>query len=209
MDSLGNAGGLSLICWAPLEELRGTVHTFRRGATRSALLLLLVTVVACGGSDSSRANAPVNRDQAVSFQTDTTRYVLDRDATGWGTQISWSFQNISPDTVYAVNCNGATTIAVERREAGGWEVHWAPLTNACLSPPVAIPPGETLSGRLDLWGAPPGGNVGPEFRDTTFSGVYRLAWWNLVHHYDPAKPGFGDTVAVRHRVSNEFALRRR
>jgi hypothetical protein len=113
---------------------------------------------------------------------------------------------MTPDTLYAVNCNGATSMALEKKEPDGWRVVWAPLINGCLSPPIIIAPGALLEDTLALWGAQPGRNIGPEFTDTAFGGSYRLIWWNLVFHYDPDRSGFGDTVPTKHRTSNELEL---
>jgi hypothetical protein len=172
---------------------------------------LLLSAFAC-----TAENAPATNDGAstpdgltAAIQTDTTFYVLERDEHGWGTQIAYRFRNATADTIYAINCNGAISMAVEKKEPTGWRTFWAPVTNACLSPPITVPPGETFSAPLSLWGAPPGGNVGPAFSDTTIEGTYRLVWWNLVSHYAEDRQGFGDTLPLDLRVSNEFTLRGR
>jgi hypothetical protein len=169
-----------------------------------------VFVLACGREPPpARSDDSPVRTDSTAFWTDSVVYHLVRDERGWGARIGYRFRNLAADTVYAVNCNGATSVAVERRVGDGWVTFWAPMLNMCLSPPIAIPPGEVLDASLSLWGAPPGGNVGPEYSDTTFTGRYRLNWWNLVFHYDPDSPGFGDTVPLKYRVSNEFELRLR
>lgn len=181
------------------------------------MLLGLSLLAGCGGSDEaggrvagdsvgSPAGGGADTAVAVAITTDSAVYHLERDERGWGARIGYRFRNLAEDTVFAVNCNGATSVAVERREPGGWATFWAPLVNGCLSPPIVVPPGGTLDSVLSLWGAPPGGNVGPEFNDTIFAGRYRLVWWNLVSHYDARSPGFGDSIPLQYRVSNEFGL---
>lgn len=98
---------------------------------------------------------------------------------------------------------------MEKKDSVGWHTVWAPLINGCLSPPITLAPGNSVSDTLSLWGAPPRGNVDPEFIDTVFDGTCRLVWWNLVHHYNTDQSGFGDTVPLLHKISNEFTLRPR
>ena len=86
---------------------------------------------------------------------------------------------------------------------------WSPILNQCLSPAITIAPGAAHTDSLVLWGAPPGGNIGPEFTDTSFDGSYRLVWVNIVTHYNTSTPGFGDSIPAVHRTSNEFTLRAR
>jgi hypothetical protein len=140
------------------------------------------------------------------LRTDAPSYQLVRDGVGWRTEITAEFLNTYPDTLHAINCNGALTVAVEKREEAGWTTFWAPMTNACLSPPVTVPPGEAITLPLTIWGAPPGSDAGPQFADTTFAGSYRLLWWNLVSGYDATRGDMGDTIPLRYRVSNEFSL---
>jgi hypothetical protein len=163
--------------------------------------MALLGAIACAPPDTARK-------QTTAIETDTSVYTLTRDSLGWGTSIRYSFTNSSADTMYAVNCNGSITVALERKEGTEWQTFWAPLINGCLTPPIVTPPGTGVEARLELWGAPPGGNVGPEFRDTIFDGTYRLVWWNLVTHYNTDSPGFGDTIPLVHRVSNEFTLKK-
>ena len=151
--------------------------------------------------------APPRNDPGAPIQTDRPAYLLVRDDQGWGARIPFEFTNPAPDTLYAINCNGAITLALEKKAASEWEMFWMPMTNACLSPPVVIPPGGAFRDTVDLWGAPPGGNVGPEFRTTDLTGTYRLIWANLVSHYSDGIPQLGDTVPTAYRVSNEFELR--
>ena len=167
---------------------------------------LLLVATACSRPDAPPADAPAAADEGPTppIRTDTTVFALTRDSLGWSAELPLAFLNVTADTLYAINCNGALTLAVERREGAAWTTFWAPMTNACLSPPVTIAPGAVLALDYAVWGAPPNTNVGPAFADTTFAGTYRLVWWNLVSRYDTDRPQFGDTVAVADRVSNEF-----
>jgi hypothetical protein len=178
--------------------------------TRTASALLAAAVVlacsACGGSE--RTDDAPEAAEAAPLRTNATSYVLIADSIGWGAQVMLNFRNTAEDTLYAVNCNGALTFALERDGPSGWAVVLAPATNGCLSPPITIAPGETFITPWGIYGARPGGNAGPQFADSTFGGGYRLVWWNLRFHYDPEREQMGDTVPLRYRVSNVFGLTR-
>lgn len=76
---------------------------------------------------------------------------------------------------------------------------------ACLSPPVIIPSGASSLETFELFGAPAGGNLFPQFTTPDPSGIYRLVWYNLVWHNEGAG---GVPVPEQHRYSNSFVLRR-
>ena len=176
------------------------------------LLALLASLPSCGragdtdldpASDEARV---VARDSSAPIRTDAASYRLVWDDRGWSATIPFEFTNPAADTLYAVNCNGAIAVALERKEGTAWSTFWVPMMNACLSPPVVIPPGQLHRDTVELWGAPPGGNMGPEFRSADVEGTYRLIWTNLVSHYDDRAAGFGDTVPAAYRHSNDFQL---
>src|SRR5688500_13577977 len=101
-------------------------------------ILAALTVPSCSppAQEPAEAESGAARDSTAPIQTDKTSYVLVRDSLGWGTQMNFRFTNVTTDTLYAVNCNGATSVAVEREDSTGWTTFWAPITNACLSPPI-------------------------------------------------------------------------
>jgi hypothetical protein len=174
---------------------------------RRWLWCLLVAFGCSSDQPPPPGQALPTRDPSAPIQTDTTTYALVRDSLGWEARMALRFTNTSPDTLYAVNCNGALTLAVERQSGAGWDLFWAPLTNACLSPPLVIPPGGSYQTPWSIWGAPPGTNVGPQFADMIFDDTYRLVWWNLLAHYDTGRRELGDSVSLEYRRSNEFLLR--
>src|SRR5215216_5973964 len=175
---------------------------------------LLLAISALSALTCSRPAEPANeretlpsRDLAAPIQTDTTSYVLVRKDRGWQTEIPFRFKNVAEDTLYIINCNGAFTVALERKVREEWRLFWSAIINGCFSPPITIAPGDTLFTPWIVWGAAPAGNAGPAFADTTFDGVYRLVWQNILFHYDPQRSALGDSVPVRYRVSNDFVLR--
>jgi hypothetical protein len=170
-------------------------------------LVVVLASLACGGSDQTD-RVSESPPEPAPIRTDSTTYTLVADSIGWGTELMLDFRNEAEDTLYAVNCNGALTFALERKEGDDWAVFLAPMTNACLSPPVTIAPGETFMTPWGIYGARPGSNAGPQFADSAFVGTFRLVWWNLRFHYDPEREQMGDTVPLRYRVSNVFGLTR-
>ena len=148
------------------------------------------------------------RDKGAPVQTDATTYVLVRDGVGWRTSIAFEFRNIALDTLYIVNCDRATQVALEQQGGGSWSTFWSPVVQLCLSSPIVIPPGATYTDTLSVWGAEPGHNVIPEFPSTDLDGVYRVVWNNVVLHYGTGPQGFGTPAPMQFRYSNAFRLLR-
>jgi hypothetical protein len=187
--------------------------------TRMLGALLLVALGPVGCTKPDRPAEPRESPAVAAappLRTDRIAYELTPTDHGWQTQMQLALRNEASDTLYAINCNGAATIALEARSADpaildtgadGWSVVLPPMTNGCLSQPLVIPPGATFTLPWILGGARPGTNAGPAFPDTAFAGPHRLVWWNLVFHYDPTRRELGDSVPLRYRLSNEFTLR--
>lgn len=152
----------------------------------------------------SAAHAP----SAKRLRTDSSSFRLRPDGPGWATTIDFTYGNPGPDTVYVVNCNGEILMRLQKRVSGEWKYAWYAEGNQCLSPPIVIPPGETLRGAAGIWGAEPGNPSYNTFRTDELEGEYRLVWFQPVHHYDPTAPRFGDTIPLADRVSNPFRFSR-
>ena len=161
------------------------------------------------GSDSAAVSgdsAPLARDTAPATQTDSLAYqVRLRDSLFYDAPAMVTFRNSSADTVYFVNCNGATPTGLQRETSEGWVTAWSSIQNECLSAPIIVPPGDSLRRQVllfdgfqpmpnDTTPAPPGGR-----------GVYRLIWYGLVHHYKAGLP-FGTEPPLALRTSNRFVI---
>ena len=181
-----------------------------RSSGKHALVVAIsmLGVLSCSKpAEPARENqSALDPDRTAPIQTDSTSYLLVREERGWRADIPFRFRNVATDTIYIVNCNGAFSVALEQKAAQGWRPFWSPIINGCFSPPLTVAPGDTRSVPWIVWGAAPGGNVGPAFADTTFDGVYRFVWQNVLFNYEPQRESLGDTVPLRFRVSNEFAL---
>src|SRR5688572_20029191 len=115
---------------------------------------LLVCQGACSQVDAPNEESPASsssRDLSAPIQTDTIAYLLVRDGVGWRAEVPFEFRNTFSDTLFAINCNGALTVAVQHKDEAGWHPFWAPLTNGCFSPPITIPPGGRLRLPWTIW----------------------------------------------------------
>ena len=147
-------------------------------------------------------------DDDAPIRTDTRQYTLREEGVGLGTDIDITFRNHSGRTIYLVNCNGLLAPVLEKRVGGEWVPFWSPVLPQCLSEPITIEPGATIARRLQVWGALPGNNWGPEWKSPDVAGTYRIVLHSAVHDYNPNAYPFGPEVALRYRVSNPFTLSR-
>jgi hypothetical protein len=134
------------------------------------------------------------------------RYLFEPSSVGFKTAIGIAFTNQSPETIYAVNCLGMLVPVLEKRVDGGWMPFWAPVVLDCLSAPIVFAPGSTHRATLQIWGALPGRNYGPEFRSDDIEGTYRIVLDYLVTRYAANRYPFGDSVPLKLRYSNSFFL---
>lgn len=176
-------------------------------------LLLILAMVSCSSSEPLAdteipSEAVVTRDSSAPIQTDSLSYALERAALGWVARIPFTYRNPTRDTIYVVNCNRSLAIALQQRVGSAWRTDWDPVLPMCLSAPIKIAPSAVYVDTLEIFGARPNTNTVPEFRDTTFTGTYRLVWHNLVTNYRTDGGDFGNPVRLEHRYSNEFVLRK-
>jgi hypothetical protein len=189
----------------------------------TALIAAVSAVVALSGAACERQPAAVELEPAVvdsdediggttksPISTSAAEYVLQSSGGGWATNIPITFRNVTDATLYIVNCHQGLAPELEKRTAGGWEPFWSGVQLQCLSPPMVIERGDSLSATIVIWGALPGGNMAPTFRRAELDGTYRIVLGSVVHNYDSSYSAgrFGDPVPIEHRVSNTFQLRR-
>jgi hypothetical protein len=174
----------------------------------AALLVILFAIAGCSGQNPFSVNARFTEFDADSrLTTDAESYVLEPDGVGLGTVIGLSFTNPSNQPMYIVNCHGGLNTTLEKRVNGEWVRYWSPALLMCLSPPIVVGPGETLTRSLAIWGALPGNNVEPAWASADVEGTYRMELGSLVWNYSAGGQPFGDPVPVELRTSNEFTLR--
>ena len=176
---------------------------------RRVIPLSLMLLAACA---DERADVPIAQPDATApsghhFTVDSTTYTLRSDSAALTASIGYAFRNPVADTVYVVNCNGHVVMDLQKRAADGWESVWHGMTNACLSPALEIAPGETMAGRIEIWGALPGDPSLPTFTTDQLNGEFRLVWHQVRLRYDADTANFGDTLSVAQRSTTPFQLR--
>lgn len=183
--------------------MRRSARTFVPAAAFAALLAAgCASVDVTAPGDMAAGDAPI--------RTSATSYTLHATGGGYGVDIPIRFHNVTGRTLYIVNCHSILVPVLEKRVGDAWQPWWSGVTPLCLSPPIVIRPGEVLERTLPVWGALPGRNTMPAWEDQQIEGTYRIVMTSVVFNYrdSAATPGFGESVPLEYRVSNEFELRR-
>ncbi len=167
-----------------------------RPHSRSVTLLWLASL-ACSDPGSP---------QHPAFQTDASAYVLAATAIGYDGTIGFVFTNPNATPAYIVNCQGATSLRLEKRVGPAWVAAWTPAVNACLSPPIVVLPGAEYRGVVRVLDCSFLSNCGPKFAVADIPGEYRLVWNSVLSSYDHRGYPFGDPLALEQRISNTFRI---
>lgn len=175
---------------------------------------VLALLVACDAPDARttarQAADSTNARQAPAhhFEVDSAAYTLRRDGDGWTASIGYVFRNPLEDTIAVVQCNGHVIMDLQKRTPDGWDYVWRAMTNGCLSPPIEIPPRDSLAGRMEVWGAEPGHPNFPTFTTAELDGDYRMVWHQPRTNLRPDAANFGDTLSLEQRTTETFRMRR-
>jgi hypothetical protein len=145
----------------------------------------------------------VPRDSLALFQTDSMHYSVKTSGSWYQTTIDVVFTNRTGRTAFFVNCNGATSLRLEKFVEGQWQYVWSPLLPACLSAPITVAAGASYRSTVQVVAGIPGTNTAPHFATTDLTGVFRLVWLNLVYDYQSSLP-WGEPLPLDARVSNRF-----
>lgn len=147
--------------------------------------------------------------EPLAIRTSATGYTLQPHDFGIGleTDIPYVLANLTDDDIYIVNCGGWTSLELEKRVDGEWVSAWSPVRFGCLSPPIVIPPGRSVSRQLHVFGGDADCNCGPRFEVEEPRGTYRLRFHDILHTYDEDARPFGEPLPLEMRVSNPFEIR--
>jgi hypothetical protein len=178
----------------------------------SRVMLVCLPVGACADRSEHDARSTA-RDSAAAMSVDTLHALrTDRAAYQWTiadstyqVAIPITFHNESPDTIYIVNCNGQLPFGVERRYDDAWAPFWMAPTNACLSAPMVIEPGDTFRHTTGIAINLRNRDLPVGAGEDALVGEFRLVWHSIVKHYS-TRPAFGDTLPLAVRRSNTFKL---
>jgi hypothetical protein len=181
---------------------------------RTAVLLLLTLLSAACATDpfaegdASEGARPRTNAGDTGINTDADVYDLREQWMGLGFDLEITLRNTAEQPLYIVNCNGALAPSLQKLVDGRWEVWWSGVSQLCLSQPIVIAPGDSLTRKMNIWGAMPGRNAAPAWASADVAGTYRLRLHNLVYNYTDQGQRFGDPVPAAQQFSNEFVLRR-
>ena len=148
----------------------------------------------------------VELDPGPLLQTSEGQYELEWTGNGYRSVIPYTFENRTLDTVFLVNCNGATPPMLEVKQDGQWVAAWYPVLLLCLSPAIEIQPGDLYRDTLRFFGALPDSGVLPAFEQEPVEGIYRLRWTKALTSFDPDSTPFGEPLDYSNSVSNAFSL---
>lgn len=170
-----------------------------------AFAALLTLTTACGDAIVE----PGLSDTAALFQTDSTSYTFVTSAVATQGRISTTLTNRTGRAMYFVNCNGGTSLSIQRLDGAQWKHFWSPVQLLCLSPPIVVQNGSTQAFDIRVFAGSAGSNVFPKFERPLVTGVYRVMWNDAYFNYQDRQNGvpWSDPVPEALRVSNSFVIR--
>ena len=173
--------------------------------THLAFAAFLTLTTSCG----TAVVEPGPPEGAALFQTDSATYTFVTTAVATQGRIGTTLINRSGRAMYFVNCNGRTSLSIQRLEAAQWTHFWSPVQLLCLSPPIMVQNGGTQTFDIRDFAGNAGSNVFPKFERPLVTGVYRVIWNDAYFNYRDRQNGvpWSDPVPVALRVSNSFVIR--
>lgn len=151
---------------------------------------------------SASVTAPPHTDGPV--QTDRSAYVLS-DGPSREATIVTTLRAPADQTLYIMNCNGATGVTLQRKVGEEWVYARLVAMNACLSPPIVVAPGEEHTASIELR-EDAGSMSGASGANMLESGIYRVVWSGVLTSFDSDVRGFGPELPLEQRVSEPFRI---
>lgn len=175
--------------------------------TRIALLILLLAactrhVETPAVQTAEPAKAPAI--PAAPIRTDRSSYVLTNGPQGPEATIVATLRAPAGQTLYILNCNGASGLTLQRKQGNEWVYGWVVAMNACLSPPIVVPPGGEHTSRIYLHDR--AGAVPDPVGGKLTSGTYRVVWTGVLTAFDSNVRGFGPELPLEQRVSAPITI---
>ncbi len=109
-------------------------------------LLLLLGLLALAACDAA---APPATDAEIETDRDLYLAVVTPDAVRFDADLVYT--NTSGETVFFTGCRVPENPVLEKWVGSEWTVAFSPIYLACLGPPVAVEPGETLEYALHVY----------------------------------------------------------
>lgn len=138
-------------------------------------------------------------------RTDRSSYVLTNGLQGPEATIVATLRAPADRAIYIVNCNGASSVGLQRKVDEEWVHAWVISMNACLSPPIVVPPGGEHTARIYVHERS-GGVMVPQRGDMIESGTYRVLWSGVLTSFDANARGFGPELPLEQRVSAPITI---
>ncbi len=159
--------------------------------------LLAIVLFACVKPAEQQQSAPPPAVETAPVTTDRARYELRPGPYGPQTTIVTTFTAPADKPVYLLNCNGALSVGMQRREGNTWARGWIAEINACHSQPILVPAGKTHTATMtpvdrSHMPVPPG--------------TYRAIWYGVLTSYDSDEHRAGDELPLEQRVSAPFTI---
>jgi hypothetical protein len=171
----------------------------------AALTLLLLLLAACTKPiEPAPVKATAPPPPPAPIRTDRTSYILTDGAQGPEATLVATLHAPADRTLYILNCNGASGLTMQRRSGEEWVYAWVVGMNACMSPPIVVPPGGEHTGRLYLHER--AGAVSDPVGGRLVSGTYRVVWTGVLTAFDPNVRGFGPELPMEQRVSAPITI---
>jgi hypothetical protein len=183
---------------------------------RIAMILMLVLTGCSGGVETvpaetaapARAPAPPPASTpavpAAPIRTDRSSYVLTNGPQGPEATLVATLRAPADRTLYILNCNGASGLTLQRKKGEEWVYGWVVGMNACMSPPIVVPPGGEHTGRIYLHER--AGAVPEPVGGKLESGTYRVVWTGVLSAFDPNREGYGPELPIEQRVSAPITI---
>lgn len=166
-------------------------------------VLLAVLLAACATPEDLD---PKREQLAAPIVTDRERYALEDGPYGPETTIVTTFTAPEHTAVYLMNCNGAFSPGLQRRDGDAWVDAWVAEINSCLSPPIVIAPGEQHTGTMTVASRADAEVESRKSSSRIEAGMYRAVWHGLFTSFDPDALPFGEELPLDYRVSGPFPI---
>jgi len=133
-------------------------------------------------------------------------YSLVRTAQEYQGRVEMQYTNRRSDSVYVVNCGGATAVKLERLVGGQWRSAYEPPVFNCVSQPIVVAPGATRRFTLLIGAGVAGSTIEPKWPFADVDGTYRIVWGQFLSSYREDRQPRGDALPLEQRLSNRFRL---
>lgn len=160
-------------------------------------VLPFLPLLACGD---------VATPELPAFQTNAREYTLTVTSVGYKADIGFVYTNPNNSPTYIVNCNGSTSLRLDKLLDGVWVRAWRPVLPACLSPPIIVAGRAQYQGVVRVVDCSFRTNCAPKFTVSNIPGQYRIVWGQVLSSYDDRKSPFGEPLPLEQQTSNTFTI---